>query len=318
MADKSTVENRARRKPAPSIDAATPLEDRDQLAPASRRTSASSPEGNPTEDRDRPWPVSSRLQRVRDESLDDQAIPIRQPHMVYSRPSPIPLEVLNAAMRWVARERSHLFVMTASSNPQVVELSRRFVDEVYKHRAQFKIVRTLDILLNHGAGEFGAAYHLVNFFRRHCKKLRIFVPCFANSVATLLALGADEIWMSAIGELSPIDVQIPNPREPGELTSALESFSTMNYLRAQSSEIFDEFIRLLDDRTSLPTKAMLDIASEHTARMMHPLYGNLDPLHLGYSHRAMEASREYGRRVMSRYAYGDYPARRIDTRAQSG
>src|SRR6266849_3409578 len=44
---------------------------------------------------------------------------------------------------------------------------------------------------------------------------------------------------------------------------------------------------------------------------MAPLYAAVDPLHFGGSHRSVELSTEYGRRVMSRYAYSDWTPKRI-------
>jgi len=50
---------------------------------------------------------------------------------------------------------------------------------------------------------------------------------------------------------------------------------------------------------------------QYTTQLMAPLYAAVDPLHFGGSHRSVELSTEYGRRVMSRYAYSDWTPKRI-------
>lgn len=192
-----------------------------------------------------------------------------------------------------------------------VPLSKIFVDEVYKARDQFENLGKLDILLDHYGGSIEAAFQLVDFFRRRCSLLRVFVPDYAKSAATLLALGADELWMSDAAEIGPLDAQIPDPRDPDNYISALDEFRAEDYLRTHSFEILNEFSKMLARTTSLNSKERLQLDIEYTTQLMAPLYSNVDTLHFGGSHRAVEMSIEYGKRVMSRYAYRDWPQKRI-------
>ena len=235
------------------------------------------------------------------------------PDMMFVRPKVIPEEVIEAARRWVEIHNSHLFLLICYNRPEQVNLHRSFVDYVYRHREQFKDIKTLDILLDHFGGSVEAAYQLITLFRNHCKKLRIFIPDYAKSAATLLALGADEIWMGEVAEMGPLDAQIPDPREPDEYISALDEFRAVDYLRTHGFEILNEFVRVLNRTTSLRMKDKIQIASEHTTRLMQGLYQNVDPLHFGGSHRAVEMSVEYGKRVMRRHRYQDWSTGCIDT-----
>jgi hypothetical protein len=66
----------------------------------------------------------------------------------------------------------------------------------------------IDLLLHSPGGDIDAAEKLIGLVRRRGKKVRVIVPDFAKSAATLIALGADEILMSDTSELGAIDPQI--------------------------------------------------------------------------------------------------------------
>lgn len=59
-----------------------------------------------------------------------------------------------------------------------------------------------------------AAYGLVNLIREFCDSFGVIVPFKAHSAATLMALGADEIVMTKMGQLSPIDPSVVSPLGP--------------------------------------------------------------------------------------------------------
>ena len=59
-----------------------------------------------------------------------------------------------------------------------------------------------------------AAWGLVNLIREFGEELSVFVPYKALSAGTLLALGADHVYMSRLGQLSPIDPSLNSPYNP--------------------------------------------------------------------------------------------------------
>lgn len=59
-----------------------------------------------------------------------------------------------------------------------------------------------------------AGFALVNLIREFCDEFIVIVPFKALSTATLIALGADRIFMSPMGQLSPIDPSIEHPLGP--------------------------------------------------------------------------------------------------------
>jgi hypothetical protein len=59
-----------------------------------------------------------------------------------------------------------------------------------------------------------AAWGLANLIREFAEKFAVLIPFKAHSTATLLALGADEILMGPLGQLSPVDPTVTSPFNP--------------------------------------------------------------------------------------------------------
>jgi len=238
--------------------------------------------------------------------------PLNQPIMIAVQPLEISQEVLRAAVEWEHREDSSLFLITCARG-DAVTFSRGFVDRICSARNQFQNIQKLDVLLDHYGGSLDAAFQLVVFLRNRCQSLRVFVPDYAKSASTLVTLGADEVWMSDYAEIGPLDAQIPDPHDPDKYISALDEFRSVDYLRTHSFEILNEVDKTLKRTTSLATKDRLRFSIEFTTQLMAPMYSSVDPLHFGGSHRSVELGKEYGRRVMERYAYRNWSAKDIDT-----
>ncbi|MDP3997914.1 MAG: hypothetical protein U1C49_00120 [Candidatus Andersenbacteria bacterium] len=76
----------------------------------------------------------------------------------------------------------------------------------------------IDLVLYSTGGDTMVPWRLVSMIREYCDKLAVLVPYKAHSAATMIALGADEIVMSDLSELSPIDpstANVFNPPQPG-------------------------------------------------------------------------------------------------------
>ena len=240
------------------------------------------------------------------------APPLKQPTMIAIQPPEVSQTVLKAAVAWEQRESSSLFLMSCNRG-ETVAFSRLFVDRICGARNQFQNIGKLDVLLDHYGGSLDAAFQLVVFLRNRCDFLRVFVPDFAKSASTLVTLGADEVWMSDYSEIGPLDAQIPDPHDPDQYISALDEFRSVDYLRTHSFEILNEVDKALKRTTSLGTKDRLRFSIDFTTQVMAPMYSNVDPLHFGGAHRSAELGTEYGRRVMSRYAYRNWSLKDINS-----
>jgi len=74
---------------------------------------------------------------------------------------------------------------------------------------------TIDLLIESTGGDPLTSWRVISLMRTSFKKVNVLVPHSAFSAATLLALGADEIWMGSYGSLGPIDPQITTRKKDG-------------------------------------------------------------------------------------------------------
>lgn len=88
----------------------------------------------------------------------------------------------------------------------------------------------IDLLLHSPGGDIDAAEKLITLVRKRAgsSPVRVVVPDFAKSAATLIALGADEVVMSDSSELGAIDPQVELPDSNGHPMS----LSAQSYLDA--------------------------------------------------------------------------------------
>src|SRR5215813_3628520 len=68
-------------------------------------------------------------------------------------------------------------------------------------------------------GDANTAWPFVAFLRGYCDELLVLVPFWAHSSGTLIALGADKIYMTRFGTLSPIDPSVTNDFNPQDPTN---------------------------------------------------------------------------------------------------
>lgn len=92
-----------------------------------------------------------------------------------------------------------------SSEPQLI---------FYEHLKAIGHVKKIDLILYTRGGDANAVWPFVNLIREFCDTFSVLIPYRAHSAGTMIALGADEIVMTEVGELSPIDPTITGPLNP--------------------------------------------------------------------------------------------------------
>jgi hypothetical protein len=80
-------------------------------------------------------------------------------------------------------------------------------------------VPKIDLFLYSAGGDTMVPWRLVSMIREHCEQFSVLVPYKAHSAATMIALGADEIVMSDLSEISPIDPSTANVFNPPDPTN---------------------------------------------------------------------------------------------------
>jgi hypothetical protein len=72
----------------------------------------------------------------------------------------------------------------------------------------------IDLFLYSTGGDTMVPWRMVSMIREYCDKFSVLIPYKAHSAATMISLGADEIVMSDLSELSPIDPSTANAFNP--------------------------------------------------------------------------------------------------------
>jgi hypothetical protein len=153
----------------------------------------------------------------------------------------------------------------------------------------------LGLILQSSGGDPDAAHILASTLHEYTDHLHIFVPTWAYSAATLLALSADTLWMGPSSELSPIDPQvaldpglvIPSPRPMENVTGGRPVFMPAHIIR--------DFLEL-SGVTHSKGKSPVD-----TQRLRHLIEPLLNPWVLGWYERTDKVSRFYAKEALLTY-----------------
>ena len=73
---------------------------------------------------------------------------------------------------------------------------------------------SIDLVLFTRGGDTEAPWRIVSLVREFCESFNVLIPHRAHSAGTLLALGADEVVMTPLAVLGPIDPQRTHPLLP--------------------------------------------------------------------------------------------------------
>lgn len=113
------------------------------------------------------------------------------------------------------RERRVVAYVTGDRQPNLgTQIAGDVYPLIYALLSQIGQVDTLDLFVYSIGGQTMASWGLMSILREFTKFLSVLVPFRALSTATLIALGADEIVMSRLGQLSPVDPSVNTPFNP--------------------------------------------------------------------------------------------------------
>jgi len=114
------------------------------------------------------------------------------------------------------RESKVIVYMMGDRAPTNLFHTRIALDVTPKFFKQFQLIgktKKLSLFLYSTGGVIDAPWPLVNLIREYCDEFEVLIPYKCLSAATMVALGADKIVMTPIGQLSPVN---PTGTFPGE------------------------------------------------------------------------------------------------------
>ena len=162
----------------------------------------------------------------------------------------------------------------------------------------------IDMWLESPGGDAHSAYKIAAALLDYSAHLRVVIPDYAKSAATLMALAADELCMSRTAELGPLDAQIAHPTEKDRPISALDvakctadlAETTIGIVLRGGLQVLK--ITGLDRRETL--SELLSFAAEFTS----PMVSKLDPMTMHWAAGLLRVAEEYGKRLVARRGTG--------------
>ena len=198
------------------------------------------------------------------------AVPVGVPQQVIE-PQPDPgirsgTLALIEALEKVRKSR----VLTYQTSPQA-KIGEGIVAPLYDQLESIGDVEHLDLVLDTMGGNVEMPWRIVSLIREFCEKFSVLIPQRAASAGTLLALGADEIVMTRLAVLGPIDPSREHPLLPDGPRGPVGSVSVQDMQHAM------QFIKQAGDIVGEDAAYTPDAM----ARLISVLFDKVHPLAIG-------------------------------------
>lgn len=155
--------------------------------------------------------------------------------------------------------------------------------------------KRLTVLLHTLGGNPDASYRLAQVVRDFASAVDYFVPEYAWSGGTLVALSADSITLGAYAALGPIDVTVGDGRDEIEL-AAIEYFKRFA-------------IECLHDTVQVISHTDADHATEVESRLLCEMVDQVEAINIGALYRRSEITGRYAKRLLTDYMFRSHPNR---------
>jgi len=154
-------------------------------------------------------------------------------------------------------------------------------------------VKRISLYLYSRGGDTNIAWTLCNLIRSYCDEFIVIIPSRAHSAATLLSLGADEIYMTKQATLSPIDPSVNTHLNPSDASNREQMTISVESIKG--------FIQLAKEELGI-------IGSEESAEVLKVLAKEIHPLVLGDVFRARSHIRMLARKLLEIHFKGNTEA----------
>jgi hypothetical protein len=207
-------------------------------------------------------------------------------------------------LRAIEDERhTYLIAYVTSDRPppfqakMALDVVRHFHEHL-EHLARVGSVEKIDLFLFSLGGDTIVPWRLANLIREYTREFAVLVPYKAHSAATLVALGADEIVIGPMGELSPIDPSVSTPFNPPHPDEPKEPKVEIGV------EDVSGFINLARERVGITDQ-------DNLVRMLEKLSERIHPLAIGAVYRSHALIRLLASKLLALHMKQPAEAQRI-------
>jgi ATP-dependent protease ClpP protease subunit len=171
----------------------------------------------------------------------------------------------------------------------LARISEAVVPSLYDQLTAIGHQKVLDLFLFTRGGDTEAPWRIVTLMREFCDRFAVLVPYRAHSAGTMLSMGADEIVMTPMSVLSPIDPSRTHPLLPRrEGAAQAEPISVQDMRHAMT------FIR----ETAKPSEEAT-YTPDAMAQIVTALFDKIHPLAIGAIEQSYALSKLIATRCLS-------------------
>lgn len=194
-------------------------------------------------------------------------------------------------IKQIERERKSAVIcyITGDRDKFKTKIGDDVIPILFRHLELIGNKDNIDLLLYTRGGDMVTPIRIVKVIRSYCKKFGILVPYRAHSAGTLIALGADEIVMTKLAELTPVDPTTGHPFNPQDPVN--------KKLIPISVEDITSYFLLAKDKIKIKEDKIAEIYENLTKHSyLDPRH--LHPLALGNVYRAQRMIRILSERLL--------------------
>lgn len=156
----------------------------------------------------------------------------------------------------------------------------------------------VDIWLQSPGGDANATVKLYWELRSKFKEIRIAVPDYAKSAATLLAIGADKLFVSPAADFGPLDVQVEHADREGRVVSALAGANSIEHLAKVGIDLALLEGPRLFELTPMKSAEVLREMLNYSATILEPILSKLDPQLIHEAAEQLKVTRDYAQSIL--------------------
>ncbi len=186
--------------------------------------------------------------------------------------------------------------ITGDRQPFATKIADDVIPLLKQHLQKINFNKKISLFLYTRGGDMLTPLRLVKFIRNYCDNFEVIIPYRAHSAGTLIALGADNIVMGKMSELSPIDPTTGHPYNPKNQINP-------NQLMEISVEDFNSYF--------LFAKEKLGIKNNQMTNLYANLSKDLHPLAIGNVYRGYRMVKMLGERLLKIHMQSKTDTQRI-------
>lgn len=203
------------------------------------------------------------------------------------------------AIQAIEKERNSKVIcyLTGDRQPFITQVGEDIIPILLRHLELIGEQDNIDLFLYTRGGDMVVPIRIVKLIRAYCKKkFSVLVPYRCHSAGTLVCLGADEIVMTKIAELTPVDpTTAHHPYIP-----KMQGMPAMNPQADLQISVEDvrSYLMFAKDVLGAQEGQIVDLYSKMTSHS-YPSNLHLHPLVLGNVYRVQQMIKIISQRLLS-------------------